>query len=779
MQRVRAIRVGVFDGANWTSTSLVDGVEWEPYGDLRFYRVADRTSARWASVDFQQGATAASDKPLHCETRGLLGDALPSDETGRVARIVVRRFAKGEIPKPMTIDGEHVHTAAYGYAGQYMWDERRCLLFDPDPVVTTFKYRRNGWLMDQLVTQYVGSGSLPLSGRRSYNPSRHENVVDYRAATANQGLVLLTRNATTSPFGFEYTDQVKGEVLPDFRTRDADGRTVSRSGAIDSSLMPLWTYDFAPGTTATRGGGGLDSVYRTVTTSSGVYEYFYDGNNRRRLKVHPSGVTDRFFYSADSAQLLVDVGNDDVVSPTQQVTDEYVWLGNRVVAIVRGRLDVKSNRLADFDSTSSCQRNGDFQFGKSCELFYPVTGASNHIDVVLDGKLLVAGVGESDPYGHVNRVQLLAASDHAPYSSPYQRYYGPLVRDFSIARWASFDPTGTGRPPTQVMVKPHFYGVDVEPNAADVYFNDPNKGFPVETVPGDPSSGTSLLASSCGFVSNCGEHLGEVSTFWLYPFGGGYDPFNIDFVAPAVLGGRKYWGVALDRVDYRRYEAGANAWWPAIRLPGQYYDAETDMFENWNRTYDATVGEYLSPEPLLQSPDYVRTMAQSGLSVPAYAYALNSPLRYVDPDGRGALDGIVSGFMWGTGLLWPGAHAGFRQADGYFGPQWVPYVEKHPLMPAGTTTTFGGAICSSDALSSSVWAHESQHIKQAQAISWLPFPLSEAYLPAHLLSQGYSALRGGGYDKFNPLETGPYGRQWTGQGHSGDGTAPTRPWPWW
>jgi hypothetical protein len=45
------------------------------------------------------------------------------------------------------------------------------------------------------------------------------------------------------------------------------------------------------------------------------------------------------------------------------------------------------------------------------------------------------------------------------------------------------------------------------------------------------------------------------------------------------------------------------------------------------------MNSYLSPEPLLQNPMYVRRMAQSGISVPTYAYGLNNPLRYVDRDG--------------------------------------------------------------------------------------------------------------------------------------------------
>jgi len=45
------------------------------------------------------------------------------------------------------------------------------------------------------------------------------------------------------------------------------------------------------------------------------------------------------------------------------------------------------------------------------------------------------------------------------------------------------------------------------------------------------------------------------------------------------------------------------------------------------------LSQYLSPEPLLQSPTYAKMMAQLGQSTPTYAYALNNPLRYTDEDG--------------------------------------------------------------------------------------------------------------------------------------------------
>jgi hypothetical protein len=48
----------------------------------------------------------------------------------------------------------------------------------------------------------------------------------------------------------------------------------------------------------------------------------------------------------------------------------------------------------------------------------------------------------------------------------------------------------------------------------------------------------------------------------------------------------------------------------------------------------AGLSQYLSPEPLLQSPSYLKGMAEKGMSVPTYAYAANNPIKYTDPDGR-------------------------------------------------------------------------------------------------------------------------------------------------
>jgi RHS repeat-associated protein len=61
---------------------------------------------------------------------------------------------------------------------------------------------------------------------------------------------------------------------------------------------------------------------------------------------------------------------------------------------------------------------------------------------------------------------------------------------------------------------------------------------------------------------------------------------------------------------------------PTARFPGQWFQSESGLHQNWMRDYDPTTGRYLQADPL---------GLVDGASV--YGYALQNPLRYVDPTG--------------------------------------------------------------------------------------------------------------------------------------------------
>jgi RHS repeat-associated protein len=77
------------------------------------------------------------------------------------------------------------------------------------------------------------------------------------------------------------------------------------------------------------------------------------------------------------------------------------------------------------------------------------------------------------------------------------------------------------------------------------------------------------------------------------------------------------------------------------RFPGQWFQLESGLHYNWHRHYDPTLGRYTQPDPL----GFV-----DGPSV--YAYAGNSPFRFVDKDGRiaGVDDAFIIGMTIGVGI---------------------------------------------------------------------------------------------------------------------------------
>ena len=90
---------------------------------------------------------------------------------------------------------------------------------------------------------------------------------------------------------------------------------------------------------------------------------------------------------------------------------------------------------------------------------------------------------------------------------------------------------------------------------------------------------------------------------------------------------------------------------PANRFPGQWFQTESGLHQNWMRDYDPTTGRYLEPDPL---------GLVDGASV--YGYVSQSPMMLTDPTGE---------CPW----CLPIAVAAGGALLGYLLNQWADYLE--------------------------------------------------------------------------------------------------------
>jgi RHS repeat-associated protein len=95
-------------------------------------------------------------------------------------------------------------------------------------------------------------------------------------------------------------------------------------------------------------------------------------------------------------------------------------------------------------------------------------------------------------------------------------------------------------------------------------------------------------------------------------------------------------GAVISVTRYEPYGLTAGGAAPTIGFTGHVNDAETGLTYMQQRYYDPVAGRFLSIDP-------VTTDANTGSSFNRYAYANNSPYKYVDPNGRNPL-GIFLAF---------------------------------------------------------------------------------------------------------------------------------------
>lgn len=154
----------------------------------------------------------------------------------------------------------------------------------------------------------------------------------------------------------------------------------------------------------------------------------------------------------------------------------------------------------------------------------------------------------------------------------------------------------------------------------------------------------------------------------------------------SASGSATYKGFAVETYEYRRYQASTTPvaitpTWVALRLPGQYFDAETDLFQNHARFYDPLVGRFLGPDQLWLNPSSLVAHGPGVMSLSIYGYAGFNPLTMADPSGNATVivdhfpvyEAIGGSFGFRTGYDWlerivgcPVAKCGVESSANFF-----------------------------------------------------------------------------------------------------------------
>jgi RHS repeat-associated protein len=372
---------------------------------------------------------------------------------------------------------------------------------------------------------------------------------------------------------------------------DTDGRP-SATGTKVGSTEVSWTNFNAEIDGAH---AALGAVFRSVNVNGAVYEYFYDAQGRRRLKLYPSGAKDEFFFDGD--KLLVDRGYGSVGADwpdyDERPVDEYLWLDGRPVALIRSKLDPGFWRI---DVTGGdCMRNGE---ARQCGVFFPVTDSLKKPVLLLDFQGRVVGEGDYDAFGHVNRATYLVGS-----KKPEDGTNRKVLGFFNQPHGAN----------TEVQLRARLLTLDAsggELNLTDRW---------ARALPGQEK----VLAGS----------VAGATSAWATVPQDGLVHLRYTGVAPGSKESSTRLGFVLAGYEVRRSQTGASPTWLPLRFPGQYHDAETDLFENWNRYYDPSIGRYLGPEPKYVAPEWVLTSIAAGAVPSAFSYASSNPVSNIDPTG--------------------------------------------------------------------------------------------------------------------------------------------------
>lgn len=590
--RISSIRLRERLSGKWKLFTILSDIVWEPYGGLRGYTTVLNGGQGYRGIEYAQSTTpegSISGYP-NCTQLTLSSLGVTSNPVDGTSRLRALWVSSGQLS--LGAGSGDVLKQAYTWTKDQLTAVDSCLLNSNGAWnQQTLAYDK----LQRLVS--VGGQGMPVragaSYGRTYNLTRRGNragdTIDGRIF--DNSFLSTPANGTSLPpggWGWSGAEDVifirkdSSRTLRDnYWHSDRDGRTtaIERGVTWPNPYQAFRQVVFGYGT----GTGPLDTVYETVSVTGGAYyEYFYDAFGRRRLKVFPTDVKQEFFHDQRN-QILTDVAPDDLVVPTGNylVVDDYVWLDGRPVAMARGQMSKAYVFVGD--DASSCNRLGE---SSPCGLYHVVSDFQAKPVLMMADKAAgaVASFSLYDPYGFVNRA-------YVPFSSAAQ--------GTTTLGAATVSASSTEAVEARLLL--------------DVAKLD--NGYL-------QLNGTTIYS----------EYYDGPKTWLWTPWAtatGGSATVTMTKSVPTGYGAFLRW------MEFRRYQTTTSSVVTDLRAPGQWFDPETDLHENWHRFYDPEIGSYLSSEPLMQAPTFVSQAVHAGLTAPVYAYARNNPLRFTDPDGLG------------------------------------------------------------------------------------------------------------------------------------------------